>query len=478
MNPKTTAVLFAFASALAAFVYFWAIKGEPARQEAKAAEHRLFRDVVQAEIESISLRVADAREIRLERRAGHWRLAAPIEFAADAFAADGIAGAITQLTSQSVIDDPQPREVYGFGAQSAEIRFAVGGLEKILRIGNATPIGANSYASIDGDARVYTVANYQVQPFQKELDDLRDKRIIDFDSAAVKRIRVSWTGMQLVVERGADGWELVEPVQGSADADTVGDLLSSLGFLRASGFVDELMSDAETGLASPQFAIELEASPVSEGAQPVTARLAVGGVDDSGGQRFARGAAESLYTISQASLDDFPRSLIEYRDRRLAAFAVDDVRRVELGFHTEAGETVAVRVERAADGWTSDAEPIAGGKFDALVDALSSLRAADIIAEELGPEELQAMGLEPARAVLHVYGDGEPAERLAEIHLGVAFGNGITARTPDRHSVFLLDAALAEQLPSSLGDYRDRFVAQPESDPGAEEILDQGAGEG
>jgi hypothetical protein len=72
------------------------------------------------------------------------------------------------------------------------------------------------------------------------------------------------------------------------------------------------------------------------------------------------------------------------------------------------------------------------------------------------------MGLDPARAVLQIYADGDPAERLAEIQLGVAFGGGITARTPDRETIFLLDAALADALPTDLEDYRERFVAQPE----------------
>ena len=82
MNPKTTAVLFAIAAALAAFVYFYAIEGEQARVEAKAAEKRLFPDVEQGEIASISLRASDAPEIRLERLDGRWRIVAPIDFAA------------------------------------------------------------------------------------------------------------------------------------------------------------------------------------------------------------------------------------------------------------------------------------------------------------------------------------------------------------------------------------------------------------
>jgi hypothetical protein len=388
---------------------------------------------------------------------------APIDYAADTFAADGVASAITQLMSESVIEAPEPPDVYGFGAGGAEVRFAVGDLEKTLRIGGATPVGSNVYASIEGDDRVYTVVSYQLSSFKKGLDDLRDKRILDFDQAAARRIAVSWPGMRVVVERSDEGWQMVAPVRAPADEDTVDALLSSLSFLRAASFVDEPGSEQEMGFAPPQFAVELELSGEAEGSDPRIVRLAVGGVDEGGSQRFVRGAAESLYLISQRSFDGFPRRVVEYRDRRLAEFAADDARRVELGFHTTAGETVSVSVTREVDGWASNADPVVPEKLDTLVDALSRLRADDIIAEEFGPAELQAMGLDPAKTVLLVYGDGDPAERLAEIHLGVAFGDGVTARIPERETIFLLGAALADAIPTDLEDYQQRFVAQPES---------------
>jgi hypothetical protein len=463
MSPKTTAVLFAIAAALAAFVYFYEIRGEQARVEAKAAENRLFPDVEQAEITSISLRVSDAPEIRLERREGHWRIATPIDFAADTFAADGVASAITQLMSESVIETPQPPEAYGFRTAAAEVRFTVGDLEKTLRIGNATPVGSNSYASVAGDDRVYTVASYQLSPFKKAVEEFRDKRILDFDSAAVRRVVIRWPEAKVVVERSGEGWQMVEPIQALADADAVEGLLTSLSFLRASGFVDHPGSAEEAGFAPPQFAVELEWAREDEGSDPVIAQFAVGGVDESGSQRFVRGAAESLYLISQESLDGFPRRVVEYRDRRLAEFAVDAVRRVELGFHTASGETVAVRVERKAGTWVSSADPVQSERMDALVDALSQLRAHDIIAEEFGPAELQAMRLDPAKVVLQVYGAGDPAERLAAVDLGVDFADGVTARIPDRETVFQIDTAVSEAFPADLDDYRARFVAQPEA---------------
>jgi hypothetical protein len=439
--------------------------------EAKAAEKRLFPDVEQGEIASISLRVSDTPEIRIERRDGRWRIVTPIDFAADTFAADGVASALTQLMSESVIEDPRPPDVYGFGAGGAEVRFAVGDLEKTLRIGSETPVGSNTYASVEGDDRVHTVASYQFSSFKKKLEDFRDKRILDFDQVSVRRMAVSWPGARVVVERSDAGWQMVAPVRAPADEDTIEGLLSSLSFLRAAAFVDEPGSEEEMGFAPPQFAVELELSGEAEALDPKIARFAVGGVDESGSERFARGAADSHYTISQQSFDDLPRRLVEYRDRRLAEFAADDARRVELGFHSAAGETVAVSVTREDGGWASIAEPVRPEKLDALVDVLSRLRAADIIAEELGPAELQAMGFDPAKAVLQVYGSGEPADRLAEIQLGVAFGDGVTARIPDRETIFLIDAALADAIPANLEDYRERFVAQPVPAIDAEEAV-------
>jgi hypothetical protein len=471
MNPKTTAVLFAIAAALAAFVYFYVVEGEQARVEAKAAEKRLFPDVDQAEISALSLRISDTSEIRLERRDGRWRIVTPIDFAADTFAADGLASAITQLMSESAIEDPRPLDVYGLGAGGVEVRFAVGDLEKALRIGSETPVGSNTYASVEGDDRVYAVATYQLSPFKKGLDDLRDKRILDFDPAAVRRVAISWPGANLAVERSVEGWQMVTPVQAPADADSVEGLLSSLSFLRASGFVDDPVPDEEAGFVPPQFAVEMEMSREAEDSDPAIVRFALGGVDDIGSSRFVRGAAESLYTISDESLENFPRRLVDYRDRQLAEFAADDARRVELGFHTATGETVAVSVTREEGGWVSTADPVLPEKLDALVDTLSGLRADDIIADAFGPAELQAMELDPAKAVLLVYGDGDPAEPLAEIHLGVAFGNGVTARIPARETVFLIDAALADAIPTDLESYEERFVAQPDSATDAEEAV-------
>ena len=149
MNPKTTGILFAIAAALGAFVYFYEIRGEEGRKQAEEAEKRLF-PVIEAEtIESITLPAGDSPAVRIERRDGRWQIVAPIDFAADTFAADGIASALAELTSESQVEDPQPHEVYGLDAADRNVHFRAGGVERVLRLGDNTPLGSNSYAAVD-----------------------------------------------------------------------------------------------------------------------------------------------------------------------------------------------------------------------------------------------------------------------------------------------------------------------------------------
>lgn len=487
MNPKTTGILFAVAAALAAFVYFYEIGGEAERKEAEEAEKRLFTGVEQDAIESISLRTEDGVPVVLERVDDRWRITAPIDFGADQFAADGIASALVQLVSETVIEEPRTPDVYGLEPDETVVRFSVGDEEHVLHIGDKTPVGANQYASVDGVDAVYTVAAFRVQSLRKEFEALRDKRIAHFDRASVRKLTASWPEGRVVVERGDEGWQLVSPIQGRADDATVDDLLSDLSFLRAEGFEDDPHA-AFTGTFAFAAAVELASetadadedadeleADAGEGASSAAARvvrLAIGPPLEDGAMRLVQGAEHSLYKIPASTLDDFPLHLDDYRYRQLAKFPAADAVRVVLGFASPAGESVAITAVREDGAWTSSPDPIAPGEVASLVTALSNLRAERILADDMGVDELRGVGLDPPGAVIAVFdaaGDeGDAAAPLAEVHLGESRSSGVVARLPDGDTVFELDPAVAEHLPVSLDAFRNRFVAKepgPETEP-------------
>jgi len=495
MRPKSTAILLLVAAALGAFVYFYEIRGADSRREAEEREKRLFGEIEQDAIEWITLTRPGAETARLERRDGRWQLVSPLEFPADTYTADNLASTLATLASEAVLEDPQPPDEYGLGDGARVVRFGAGEALHELRLGRDAPVGGFVYASTDVAGEVYTIARYKAASFDKQLADLREKRILDFDPVAIRRIDVSWSGGgRVVLERGAAAaeppaeagageapqpepaaaWRITAPIQGRADAQTVDDLLQDLSSLRADGFVDEVPSDAEAGFAPPAFEAVLTAPGEGEGVESRVFRVAVGGIH-GGDLRLVRGAQRSLYTIPAARFDDLPRELVAYRWKQLASFPVGDAHALDFFFQPPTGDPVAIHAVRSDAGWSSSPEAFANGRLDSIVAELSRLRAQDIAADEMGEAELRALGLAPPNAIITVFGkpgeaDAAPGDEaadekpaapiLAEVQIGHVEGSEwIAARAVGDPTVYRLPYALAEQLPVSVDAFRNRFRA-------------------
>jgi len=455
-------MLFLVAAALAAFVYFYELGGEADRLAAKEDEKRLFPGLEPGDISAIALTASDGVALRAERRDGGWRLVEPLDFAADDTAFDAMATALVQTTGDTAIEDSQNAEVYGLDADEGEIRFSAGATEHALRVGDKTPVGAKSYVSVVGTDRVYVVPTYGVNAYSRAFDELREKRILDLDPDAVNRVEAAWPDGRVVLSRGDEGWALVEPVVGPADEATVADLLSTLAFLRATGFVDLPTPDSISGLDRPAFTARLSGSIPGEDGGPFEAEIAIGGRPD-GNSHLVRGASTSLYRILANRLEDFPSDVTDYRFKQLAKFVAPAAQRIEILFHTASGESIALTAERGEGGWTTEPEAFAPGKLTALLAALADLRARDIAAESLGEEELHSLELAPANAVFRVLGEaGEDAAapELASVSLGLLRGSeGLMAQRTGDEIVYVLDYELAEHLPVSYEAFVNRFRA-------------------
>ncbi|TFG98343.1 MAG: DUF4340 domain-containing protein, partial [Myxococcales bacterium] len=449
MNPRTTGFLFLVAAALGAFVWLYEIEGGEARKAGEEVEKRLFPGVESGDVEWIALTTADGHAVRIERQQGGWRFALPLAFRADGLAVDGLAASLVQLASETRYPQPQPPEVYGLGDGAVELVFGVGGQEHRVRIGAKTPMGGNSYVSVAGSDEVHAVRTYRVTALAKRLEELRDKRIVEFETDAVQGVTLRWPEGGVVLAREAGEWRLREPIEGKADASSVDSLLSNLSYLRASGFEDAPPSDEESGLEPAELEIELTLAPEQEGGEPRRVALAMGKALP-GGDRLVRAAGEMRFRVPEARIDDFPRQLVAWRFKDVTHFDVEDARRIEMSFRDASGASVDITATRAEDEtWSSAPEAMAPDRIQTLVDELARLRARDILADEMGPEELRGLALEPPNASLIVHGAEGPAP-LADLRIGVVRdGGGIVAQGAGNATVFELDPAVSQFVPVS-----------------------------
>jgi hypothetical protein len=194
------------------------------------------------------------------------------------------------------------------------------------------------------------------------------------------------------------------------------------------------------------------------------------------GERLVRAAGDTLFRVPAARLDDYPRKVVAWRFKDLARFPAEDARRIEIAFRDAEGGSVGLAATRADDdSWSMEPEAMESDRIRTLVDELARLRARDILADSMGPDELRGLALEPPNVRFVVRG-ADGASALAEVRIGVIRdGGGIVAQAAGNETVFELDPVVAQYLPVSLEAFRTRFAEKPAQ---TGEAADPGEGEG
>ena len=464
MKPRNTLILLVLVALAATALWRFELR-EGARLEGDGSRTKLFAGLDAAKIEWVELSQPGGELLRLEKRGEAWRLTKPIEFAADRMAADSVASALAELASDTVFDPaaedaakhPEALESYGL-AREPRVRFAAAGKTYALRLGDPTPVAGNSYVSLEGDARVFVVPQWQTSALTKPLKELRDARLFDFEREKLVKIVVVRAESTVALEKKDGAWRLTAPLGDAADEVAVQTLISDLQGLRADTFLDAPPSDDELGFSAPAARIELAA----EGGASYALVL---GAKREGDKLAARSGASGAVEIAASILERLPRSASALRDKTLASFVSSDAQRFTLSFHEPGGESLSVTGTSSADGWKTE-PAMEAGAASALMAEIASLSGREIAAESLGSKELAAFGLAPARAQLRVFGSGDSAAApvLADVRLGVLrVGSGLAAQRADRSVVYWIDEARAAALPQSAAQFRASFAAKGEA---------------
>ena len=470
MNPRTTALLALVALGLGAFVFFHEIEGDVARNAAIDDAKKIHAGLEAMDVTAVTLTTLDGIPAHFERQDDRWQVVTPVLARADTTALDAIVHALVNMPREGSIAAGGSLDGFGLGEGAQTVRFEVAGETRGLRIGGSTPVGGHRYVARLGDGEVAFVASYRVNAFNRKLDDLRDRRIFHFDAGAVQTLRVAWPSgrggqeSEVALARNAAGeWHLGVPIVGPADQEVVRDLLSNLVYLRAEKFVDESevagSTQLETALAETmlRFHWTLDGEHLERGAR-------IAGVVD--GQRVLEVPGGGIFEISAERLDDFPRAVVDYRLKRMSSFEISAARRLEMEFPLEGNgidrtATLRVVAELGESGWSSPEPSIDPVRAASLVRELASLRAIDIVADEMGPNELASLGLNPPQARIRVEGGADPEHSLGVL-ADLAIGRfdpdrGVFGQRGDSATIFLLSVEAAEDLPISAERYRSAF---------------------
>jgi hypothetical protein len=255
---------------------------------------------------------------------GVWSITAPVMLPADSQPVTAITASVTNLSSDRVVDenltDPA---AYGLEPPKLALKLTMkDGKTHRLRVGEDTPDRSGTYAAVDGDPRLYVIAAYHKTNFDKHAPQLRDKRLLKFDTDQLSRVELNVSGKPpLEFSRaGQSQWQILRPRLLRADGLEVDELVRQLHEAEMDvASMDPLGNDPE---AAKGFA---SGKPLATAKLTTPSGVLTLEVRQSAGNYFVRssmvpGAFRALPVLGTAvnkSLDDF-------LNKKLFDFGFDD----------------------------------------------------------------------------------------------------------------------------------------------------------
>lgn len=292
----------------------------------------------------------------------------------------------------------------------------------------------------------------------------KSKQLFAFQDDAAQRLELVRGSTALVLDKGASGWQLSAPMADGADQEAVERYLRNLRECeREKVIVDSAAASADAaaqyGLDAPRLTVRLQ---TEDGGEQVAAFGA-----DSPTDRFTyaqlQGDNREIFAVRAWRFDNLDKRAFDLRDRRVLAFAKDEVVQVQ-----RSGAGGAAVLARTDADWQLREPVVARADADAVNGLLDKMDQAEIeafVAEEPDADSLATYGLGEGAAQVELallIGEDRAEKRLA---IGSADEQGRWyARDASRPQVFLVDSTLVQELTKSLSDLRDKKPLRFERD--------------
>jgi len=284
--------------------------------------------------------------------------------------------------------------------------------------------------------------------------------LLDVEEDQVAALTIDKGDSVIVLENRQDGWWLQQPVADLADDAAVDRLVRNIRESKR----ERVLVDSAVAAAAPEKAEQYQL-------QPPRLELTVE-MKEQGGSHVIRYGADNptdtyvyvqeggdnpeIFTIRAWRFDNVDKKVFDLRDRRVLAFAQDEVVEIDLEYP---GNTVSIARGEAGE-WRLSAPVAARADADAVDDLLRGLdnsKIAAFVDEDPGEETLDRHGLAtPMVTAVLTIGDDRAEKRLTVAGERGVRESGRLARDASRTPVFRIDSTLVEKLQVSVFDLRDK----------------------
>ena len=415
---------------------WWSNRSEAAKAskpDPKAAPKIL--ELKEADIQQIEIRHRDGETTVVKRDgAGKWSITAPQPLAADQTSVGAITSAVVSLSSDRMVDENAANlPSYGLDPPRVGVTFTTAdGKTHALRIGEDTPTEGDTYAMLDGDKRLFTIASSGKSALDKQSKDLREKHLLVFDQDKLSRVELDATGKTpLEFGRAGTEWQILKPKPMRADGFQVDELVRKL---------KDASMDADTDpkAAAAAFAGGQKTAIAKVTGAEGTLTFEVRKVKDD---FYAKSSTlEGAYKITKEIGDGLNKSVDDFRNKKIFDFGFSDPTRIEI---KDGGQSKVI--EKSGENWTSGGKTMDSISVQNLIDKLRDLTASKFVDSGFTTPSLE---------ITVVSNDGKRREK---VQLAAAGSNALARREND--------SSLYQLAANAVGDLREAAAGVKEPPP-------------
>ena len=428
MKPKGLLVAVAVLAVLGGLIWWSNRKQAAASKKTSTDTTTKLLSIPDDQFQEIKIKKLTGEVQDLRRVNGKWQLTQPVQLSADPDTVGSMVSSLSSLNADKLIEDKAADlQPYGLHLPTLDITVVKkDGKSNELLIGDDTPTGSGAYAKLAGDPRVFTVASFTKTSLDKTPADLRDKRLLTFDSDKLTRVELQAKGQP--VEFGKNNrneWQILKPRPLRADGSQVDTLINKL-------------KDAKMDLAGAQLDIAKNFAAAAKVATVVVA--------DAGGNQtlevrrdkdkncYAKSSAvEGTYKVASDLADALDKNLDDFRNKKLFDFGFSDPNKVELQ---------AVTYAKSGDKWLAGSKTMDNTSVQNLIDKLRDLSAAKF------PEKGGGQPVFEARVTSN---DGKRVEKVSITKQGTQY----FAQRENEPSIYELDGKAVDDLQKAAADVKE-----------------------
>jgi hypothetical protein len=405
-------------------VIWWANKHPEQPTTPAITSVKLFA-VPDAQLQSVEVQRKDAPLLSVTKESSKWEIISPQKYPADQDAVQSMVSSLSDISADSVVES-SAGNLAEFGLADPAVSVTAhekNGKTIQIAFGMDVPASAEVYAKVGTTPKVYEVSSSLKSSFSKDVNDLRDKRMLAFDSAQISLLQLIQPKGQIDFGKlNATDWQMVKPGPYRADNFQVDDLVHKL-------------SDAKMDLS-----VKPEDAKAAETAFKTGKPVATVKVTDPNGVHSleVRQNKDDYYAQSNTGLGDYKiasdlgqllaKSVDDFRTKKLFDFGFSDTRKLDL--HSPSGDKTYVR---AGADWKYNGKNMDAGSVQALVVKLRDLTATAFVTTGFG---------NPSIGITVVSNDGKRTE-----HIDIAkVTDGYIAKREGQPTLYKLDSKAVNDI--------------------------------